>query len=69
MAARSIYDDVCQMYVNHLKQRYGTAVLVFDGYTNEPSRKDAIHLIRTSTCSGVTVHFTDDNYTHSVQER
>ena len=48
MASRSIYDDdVCQMYVNHMKQRYGTAVLVFDGYTNEPSTKDAIHLIRT----------------------
>ena len=30
-----IYDDMCQMYVNHVKQRYGTAVLVFDGYTNE----------------------------------
>ena len=54
----SIYDDVCQMRVNHVKQRYGTAVLVFDGYTNEPSTKDAIHLIRTRTCSGVTVHFT-----------
>ena len=25
----SIYDDVCQMYVNHVKQRYGTAVLGF----------------------------------------
>ena len=45
MASRSIYDDVCQMYVNHVKQRYGTAVLVFDGYTNEPSTKDAIHLM------------------------
>ena len=49
------------MYVNHMKQRYGTAVLVFDGYTNEPSTKDAIHLIRTRTCSGVTVYFTDDH--------
>ena len=54
----SKYDDVYQMYVNHVKQR--TAVLVFDEYTNDPSTKDALHLIRTRTCSGVTVHFTGD---------
>ena len=39
-------------------------LLVFDGYTNEPSTKDAAldatHLRRTGTCSGVTVHFTGD---------
>ena len=64
----SIYDDVCQMYVNHVKQRYGTAVLVFDGYTNEPSTKDAIHLIRTRTCLGVTVHFTGDMLIQSKKD-
>ena len=68
----SIYDDVCQMYVNHVKQRYGTAVLVFVGYTNEPSTKDAaldaIHLIRTRTCSGVTVHFTGDMLIQSKKD-
>ena len=68
MASRSIYDDVCQMYVNHVKQRYGTAVLVFDGYTNETSTKDAIHLIRTRTCSGVTVHFTGDMLIQSKKD-
>ena len=52
-----MYDDVCQMYANRVKQRYGTAVLVFDEYTNEPSTKDAIHSIRTRTCSWVTVTF------------
>ena len=64
----SIYDDMCQMYVNHVKQRYCTAVLVFDGYTNEPSTKDAIHLIRTRTCSGVTVHFTGDMLIQSKKD-
>ena len=48
------------MYVDHVKQRYGTAVIVFHGHTNEPSTKDATHLRRTGTCSGVTVHFTGD---------
>ena len=69
MASRSIYDDVYQMYVNHVKQRYGTAVLGFDGCTNEPSTTDAIHLIRTRTCSGVTVHFTGDMLIHSKKDK
>ena len=56
------------IHVNHVKQRYGTAVLVFDGYTNEPSTKDAIHLIRTRTCSGVTVHFTGDMLIQSKKD-
>ena len=66
MASRFIYDDVCQMYVNHVKQRYGTAVLVFYGYTNEPSTKDVIHYTRT--CSGVTVHFTGDMLIQSMKD-
>ena len=40
----------------------------FDGYTNEPSTKDAIHLIRTRTCSGVTVHFTGDMLIQSKKD-
>ena len=68
MASRSIHDDVCQMYATHVKERYGTAVLVFDGYTDGPSTKDAIHLIRTRTCSGVTVHFTGDMLMESKKD-
>ena len=49
----STYHGVCQMYVNHVKQRYGTAVIVFDGYTNEPSTKDATHLRRTGSYSAL----------------
>ena len=48
----STYDGVCQMYVNHVKQGYGTAVIVF-GYTNEPSTKDATHLRRTGSYSAL----------------
>ena len=51
-----------------MKQRYGTVVIVFDGYTNEPSTKDAAHLRRTGTCSGVTVHFTDDKPIQSKKD-
>ena len=64
----SIHDGVCQMYVSHVKQRYGTPVLVFDGYTNELSTKDAIHVIRTGTCSGAIVHFTGDMLIQSKKD-
>ena len=64
----STYDGVCQMYVNHAKQIYGTAVIVIDGYTNEPSTKDAIHLRRTGTCSGVAVRFTGDKLIQSTKD-
>ena len=56
------------MYVDHVKQRYGTAALVFDGHTNELSTQDAIHLIRTRTCSGVTVHFTGNMLIQSKKD-
>ena len=56
------------MYVNHVKQVYGTAVIVFDGYTNEPSTKDATHLRGTGSCSGVTVHFTGDKLIESKKD-
>ena len=56
------------MYVNHVKQNYGTAGVVFDRYTNEPSTKDAIDLIRTGTSSGVTVHFTSDMLIQSKKD-
>ena len=59
---------VYQMYVNHVKQRYSTDVIVFYGYTNEPSTKDATHLRRTGTCSGVTVHFTGDKLIRSKKD-
>ena len=52
------------MHVNHVKQRYGTAVLVF----MDTPTKDAIHLIRTRTCSGVTVHFTGDMLIQSKKD-
>ena len=64
----SIYDDVCHMYVNRVKQRYCTDVPVCDGYTNELSTKDAIHLIRTGNCSGATVHFTGDMLIQSKKD-
>ena len=55
-ARGSTYDSVCQMYVRYVTQKYGAAVIVFDGYKDEPTTKDATQQRRTGTCSSVTVH-------------
>ena len=46
--------------VDPLKTRYieyGAAAIVFDGYNDDPTTKDATHLRRTGDYEGVTVHF------------
>ena len=45
------------MYVRYVTQKYGAAAIVFDGYNDDPTTKDATHLRRTGYCVGVTVHF------------
>ena len=64
----STFDSVCQMYVAYVTHRYGAAVVVFDGYTDEPATKDATQLRRTGVCAGVTVHFDGDMMIHSKKE-
>ena len=46
------------LYVRHATQRYGRCAIVFDGYNDEPSTKDATDLRRTGACTGVAVNFT-----------
>ena len=53
----STYESVSHLYVRHVIQKYGPAAIVFDGYNDDPTTKDAIHLRRTGYCVGVTVHF------------
>ena len=43
--------------VRYVTQKYGAAAIVFDGYNDDPTTKDATHLRRTGDCVGVTVHF------------
>ena len=40
-----------------MTQKYGAAAIVFDGYNDDPTSKDATHPRRTGDCVGVTVHF------------
>ena len=52
-----------------MTQKYGAnAVIVFDGYADEPTTKDATHLRRTGGYSSVTVHFTGSMVIQSKKE-
>ena len=53
----SIYESVSHLYVRYVTQKYGAVAIVFDGYNDDPTTKDATHLRRTVACVGVTVHF------------
>ena len=53
----STYESVSHLYVRYLTQKYGAAAIVFGGYNDDPTTKDATHLRRAGYCVGVTVHF------------
>ena len=53
----STYESVSHLYVRYVTQKYGAAAIIFDGYNDDPTTKDATHLRRTGDCVGVTVHF------------
>ena len=39
----STYESVGHLYVRYLTQKYGAAAIVFDGYNDDPTTKDATH--------------------------
>ncbi len=51
-----------------MTQKYGKAIIIFDGYTCDPTTKDATHLWQTGACCGVTVFFTGDMILQSKKE-
>ena len=66
----STYDSVCEMYVRYVTQKYGkTTIIVFDGYKEEPTIKDATQLRRTGATPGVTVHFSGDMIIQSKKDQ
>ena len=53
------YKQICNMYVEFLKSRYGKVTVVFDGYEDGPTIKDNAHLWRTGGYIGTDVQFTE----------
>ncbi|KAG1705779.1 4-hydroxy-2-oxoglutarate aldolase, mitochondrial [Nymphon striatum] len=41
------YREVCDLYVNHIKSKYGIGTIVFDGYMDGPFTKDHEHARRS----------------------
>ena len=39
-----------------MTQPYGATLINFDGYSDDPTTEDAIHLRRKGDCVGVTMH-------------
>lgn len=62
------YDDVSQMYVSYVVKKYGDPDVVFFGYSNEPSTKDATHMRRTGGHTVVTVNFTGNMIIQSKKD-
>ena len=50
------YDDICQHYCRYVSCHYGMPTIVFDGYQDGPSTKDAAHRRRAGVCVGTTIH-------------
>ncbi|KAK3730133.1 hypothetical protein QZH41_004828 [Actinostola sp. cb2023] len=62
------YDDICTLYVEYVTRRYGKATIVFDGYEDGPSIKDATHQRRTGPCPGPAVNFASDMVVKSKKD-
>merc|ERR1712035_252132 len=53
----SNYEDICDHYVNHVKQHYKNATVVFDGCARGCSTKDVTHQRRTKGNVGLRGSF------------
>ena len=52
----STYNDICQLYTDYVRRKYGEAIVVFDGYEGT-STKDMTHQRRAGGRAGTTVTF------------
>ena len=55
----STYKDICHQYMEYVRNKYGKAVVVFDGYETN-NTKDMTHNRRSKGKIGATVTFTSD---------
>jgi hypothetical protein len=62
----STYKDICQLYTDYVTQKYGEAVIVFDGYEGT-STEVTTHQRRANRKTGTTVTF-DENKTLGMKK-
>ena len=52
---------VIPSYLDYVLKQYGEGTtIVFDGYDRRPSTKDTVHVSRTKSKKGISVHFTGE---------
>ena len=51
------YNDIVHMYTSYVTTKYITCVVVFYGYSDRPSTKDAAHARRADLCNPCIVKF------------
>ena len=54
------YEGISSHYIRYVGDRYGNAVVVFDGCVSAPSTKDVAHSRRVRSHSSPLVNFTKD---------
>ena len=62
------YDDITQVYKNYIERTYGHANIVFDGYEEGTSTKDATHQRRSKGHIEPTVTFVGNMICKSKKE-
>ena len=55
------YKSIFEMYVQYVLRKYKNAIVVFDGYSGEPSTKDSAHARRGSSMTGPDVVLDENN--------
>ena len=64
----STYEQICTSFAKYVKQEYGSAVVVFDGYEKGPSTKDNTHRRRKLGKECPLINFTADMIASCKQE-
>ena len=62
------YSGICKTYVKYVKDRYGAATVVFDGY-GSPNTKDSTHTRCGQGLMDANMAFTPDMKFHSKKDR
>ncbi|GFS01233.1 hypothetical protein ElyMa_001091600 [Elysia marginata] len=62
------YASIGQTYLEYAKKMYGKPRIVFDGYNNGPSTKDATHLRRSCGVVGPTIKFNPEMVCNARKE-
>ncbi|CAG2252807.1 unnamed protein product [Mytilus edulis] len=62
------FAEICQLYIDHINNRYPIPIIVFDGYGSGPTTKDHVHERRSKGVTGTHISFKDSTPFKSKKE-